>query len=717
MWCIAGLKLALQTVRGVELESRSQFTRLSVAQCYAESGEFSSQTSELIKCEDQDSVHLSSLLQQAMLKYREMNFVRKMVMSAHEKIKHDTIYYLSQRLKSSFHTAEVNNVAPCVEKLPQTMRIGSEELSFASPPCVIAQNSSVSVYEASWHGKKVAVKQFDYRKCKEYPIYEVGIHARLRCPFIVHLHGWSLDTNDYSYYLVFELMDCNLVTLMKERDESHKQLTLPVVIDLMLQLSRAMEYLHSKGIMHKDIRPYNILVHKSSACAQLAEKGYGRVKLCNFGFDRWKLDTAQSCILGYRAPEVWALHEKNRVEHLDYTFEADVYGFGMTFAFCLIGKDPFVSDIPRASLRQFIQRGITLDLPPSCPQVLVDLLHSCLSKSLSARPSFSSITMALQHLKLLMMKSRDPDGIGDPLMVDREFFSSMPVISYKELCNATTDFSSKAHNISMHSMYHGVLSDGTKVLTEQMQGVINMRKLWRQTSQLMSLRHSNVAGLRAVCIDSSRYWFIIENSSVCGSLDKWLENHHNQVQLDVTTCYRIAVGTACGLQYLHAQRIVYAVTAENILLDDRYEPQLLAWSVQCEGIEEDLEYLQRLDVVHFGTLITKLLSYLSMNNSNTQSPMENRQACLLKRVEDLCSNAQMDEVVELLESIYDSCHEEASDYQEDVGVNVEESTTVLSTCSESCISMFDSTRNLVVCTDNLREEPLDQPGPSHFISI
>ncbi|KAI5079144.1 hypothetical protein GOP47_0006815 [Adiantum capillus-veneris] len=709
MWCIAGLKLALQTVRGVELESRAQFTRLGVAQCYAEMGELSSQASELIRCEEQDYARLSSIVQEAKHKYDDMSFVRRMVMNGHDRAKHGVVHFLSQKLGVPSYTAEADSSSPNVRELPQSMRILIEDLSFASPPRTIAQGKFAVVYEASWLGMKVAAKQYDYDACKEYFTYEAAVHAKLRCPFIIQLYGWLVDSHNYSYYLVFELVNNNLASIVKDRKDLSKPLHLPVILDLMLQLSRAMDYLHSKGIMHKDIRPHNVLVQPSSSCAELMEKGYGRVKLCNFGFDRLNVDAAHWSALGYRAPEVWALHDKNRVEQLDYTLEADVYSFGMTFVYCLIGEDPFAGVASRTSLRDVVQKGVTLNLPPSCPLVLKDLLQNCLSKSLSARPSFTSITMALQHLKLLMMKSTAVDEVTNRLMVDEEFFLSNPVISYAELCSATSDFSTRVQNIFLHSMYHGVLSDGTKVLIQQMQGLINVRKLWLQTSRLLNLRHSNVAGLRAICIESSRYWFVIENSSVRGSLDKWLEADNTQEKLDVATCYRIAIGAACGLQYLHAQGIVYAVTAENILLDERYEPQLLVSSVQCEERDEDLEYHQRLDVLHFGTLITKLLSYLRGNNSiGDDSPIDS-QVYVFQRVENLCSDALMDEVVELMESIYDSCFEESfplhCEEEETTALDTEGSLKALESCHESFTSLFDVTQNLVGRTDSLEDEP------------
>lgn len=716
MWCIAGLKLALQTVRGVELESRAQFTRLGVAQCYAEMGEFSSQASELIRCEEQDHALLLSLLQQAKLKYEEMNFVRKRVMSTQEKAKHEAVEFLFEKVGLPSQTAELDNTSHYVRKLPQSLHIRKEDLSFSSQPHVIAQGNSTAVYEASWQGIKVAAKQFDYHTCNEYFTYEGSVYINLQCPFIIQLYGWSVDTDDYSAYLIFELVKSNLSTFVKER----RPLQLPVVMDLMLQLSRAMEYLHSKSIMHKDLRPCNVLVQPLNSSPELMEKGYGRVKLCNFGFNRPNTEASPLSTLQYKAPEVWVLHDRNRVEQLDFSFEADVYSFGMTFAYSLTGEDPFASITSKVSLSEALQKGLSPELPDSCPFLLKELLQKCWSKDPSFRPSFSSITMSLRHLKLLMMKAKASDGLQDRWVQEKEFFLSTPVISYVELCNATNYFSNRVQNINLHSMYHGVLYDGTEVLIKQMQNLINIRKLWVQTSQLLNFRHSNVTGLRAICIHASQCWFIYDNIFVNGSLDRWLEDANRQERLDIATCYRIVVGAACGLQYLHEQGNVYAVTAENILLDEKYEPQLLVFSVLCEERNEDLEYHQSLDVLHFGNLIAKILSYLDLDSEHTDS-----QAFMLRRVESLCYNSRMDAVVEELESVYDSCNEESllfspsenipSDFQDRLVLDRDVNRSrVFESRHERFNSLF--TQNLVDYTLSRADESLDRKD-SHYLSI
>lgn len=729
MWCIAGLKLALQAVRGVELESRAQFTRLGIAECFAEMGALSSQYSKLVCLEEQDHAHLLSVLQQMKHKYDEMNFVRKKVMNTPEKLKHETVHFLLQKLRVPSSTTELDSTSFFVRKPPQSMHICSQDLMFSSQACVIARGSFTAVYEASWLGIKVAAKQFNYHTCEELFNYEAAVLIEVQCPFVVQLYGWSVDTQNYTCCLVLELVKDNLATHVKERRDSKKPLNwLPVVMDLMLQLSRAMEYLHSKKIIHRNLKPSSILVEPLSSSRELMEKGYGRVKLCNFGSGRLNLDISHESTMGYRAPEVWALQDRNRVEQLEYTFEADVYSFGMTFAYSLTGEEPFAGITSKAVMREMLRKGASPELPAGCPHLLKELLQKCWSRDPSSRPSFSTITMMLRHLKLLMMKTRTSDRLPDCL-VDKEFSLSTPVISYTELCVATNNFTNKVQNITLHSIYHGVFSDGTKVLIQHIRDIINIRKIWIKISQMLRLRHSNIVGLRAVCIHASQCWFVFENTSVQGSLGWWLADDKLQEPLDIATCYRIAVGVACGLQYLHCQDNVFAVTIENILLDEKYEPQILMDSLAFEERVNDLDFHQRLDVLHFGNLITKLLYYLSTNGVDLDSSTQDFQATMLQRVESLCitaSDVKMDGVVEMLELGYETHPEDNSslnplqeDYLEFHGsIRVEremDSTDILESQYAVLNSMsVDLRQDLVEYNGSLTDEPVDRRETPYF---
>jgi hypothetical protein len=287
--------------------------------------------------------------------------------------------------------------------------------------------------------------------------------------------------------------------------------------------------------------------------------------------------------------------------------------------------------------------------------------------------------MALRHMKVLLMKVKASDRFLDASM-EKEYSLSAPLISYSELLEATRGLSEKVDNVTMFGMYHGVLSDGSKMLVRSMGESLSTELLiWMKVSQLLQLRQGNILSLRAISLHGSECWFVYEEkSSILGSLDSWLEEEGAHAflakrVLDVTSCYKIALGVACGLQYLHAQDLVFVITPENILLDENHEPKIVVDRMPAEGsmTGTDLEDQQRLDVMHFGTLLAKLLGYLAHLSSRVDLDdgyrSTSRALDVLAELETLCTAAAlgMDEVVEVLERCDDEYDEDGVSYEEE----------------------------------------------------
>jgi len=96
-------------------------------------------------------------------------------------------------------------------------------------------------------------------------------------------------------YLVFELMDCDLKSYM---DSCNGPMDILLVKSLLLQALEGLEYCHARGIMHRDMKPQNLLVSRD-----------GTLKLCDFGLARaitppTRRLTHEVVTLWYRAPEI-----------------------------------------------------------------------------------------------------------------------------------------------------------------------------------------------------------------------------------------------------------------------------------------------------------------------------------------------------------------------------------------------------------------------------
>ena len=99
---------------------------------------------------------------------------------------------------------------------------------------------------------------------------EIAILRKVHHPNIVQLIDVVKAENDLDLYLVFEYIECDLFTAIKDGvlNEIHRKY-------IIYQLAKALKYIHSAGILHRDLTPSNILI--ASNC---------KIKICDFGLSR-----------------------------------------------------------------------------------------------------------------------------------------------------------------------------------------------------------------------------------------------------------------------------------------------------------------------------------------------------------------------------------------------------------------------------------------------
>ncbi|WZZ84178.1 hypothetical protein YC2023_104750 [Brassica napus] len=166
-------------------------------------------------------------------------------------------------------------------------------------------------------------------------------------PNIVYYLCGFADEEKKECFLVMELMSKSLGTHVKEVCGPRRKntLSLPVAVDLMLQISRGMEYLHSKGVYHGELNPSNILV-KPRRSNQTGGGYYLHGKICGFGLSSVKGFSFKSASSNESFPFIWyspeVLEEQEQGgSSLKYTEKSDVYSFGMVCFELLTGKVPF----------------------------------------------------------------------------------------------------------------------------------------------------------------------------------------------------------------------------------------------------------------------------------------------------------------------------------------------------------------------------------------
>lgn len=154
---------------------------------------------------------------------------------------------------------------------------------------------------------------------------EARLAARLNHPHVVTVFNVVLDPETDARWLVMEYVDgTDLAHLIRER----KKLSPNAAAPLLHQAADALVAAHAAGIVHRDVKPSNILVDRS-----------GQVKLTDFGIARLAGDptlTQTGLVTGspaYLAPEVASGHRGDAA--------ADVWSLGATLFHALSGRPPY----------------------------------------------------------------------------------------------------------------------------------------------------------------------------------------------------------------------------------------------------------------------------------------------------------------------------------------------------------------------------------------
>lgn len=194
-------------------------------------------------------------------------------------------------------------------------------------------------------------------------IIEAQAAAGLQHPNIVNVYDVG-EENDI-HYIVMELIEG--VTL-KKYIEKKSRLSYKEAVSIAIQVSLGIEAAHNNGIIHRDIKPQNIIISKD-----------GKVKVADFGIAKAATsNTITSNVMGsvhYTSPE------QARGGYSDA--KSDVYSLGITMFEMLTGRVPFNGDTTVAIAIKHIQEELPYpsDFAPDIPVAVESIILKCCQKS------------------------------------------------------------------------------------------------------------------------------------------------------------------------------------------------------------------------------------------------------------------------------------------------------------------------------------------------
>ena len=172
--------------------------------------------------------------------------------------------------------------------------------------------------------KKVEISRMKDIDFKRLTLNEIKLLPQLSHPHIIkYLHSFKDDEN--LYIILDYINNGDIETLIKSYNDLKMQIPEEMIWNFLLQCMSGLVYLHDKGVIHRDIKPQNILLDNNMTIklgdfgGSTIYKDLGLIKNANeFQFTHTYFGT-----LDYMAPEVF--------NYLEYTEKADIYSMGATF--------------------------------------------------------------------------------------------------------------------------------------------------------------------------------------------------------------------------------------------------------------------------------------------------------------------------------------------------------------------------------------------------
>ena len=236
-------------------------------------------------------------------------------------------------------------------------------------------------------GKEVAIKKLKFAKLSGGELQafqrEVAVLATARHPTLL---GFVGATDTPPFCIVTEWMAGGP---LYHEIHKHKRLDPTMRTIVALDIARGMQFLHSKHIIHRDLKSLNVLLD-----------GSGHAKICDFGFSRTADDENQIMTQNVGTPH-WMAPEL-LTSNKSYTYKVDVYAYGIVLWEIAAGKLPYSGMDSTQIIAQVLMENLRPVVPNHVNPKLRDLMVQCWDRDPDVRPTFDEIVRRIVKDRIML---------------------------------------------------------------------------------------------------------------------------------------------------------------------------------------------------------------------------------------------------------------------------------------------------------------------------
>uniref|UniRef100_A0ACD5XH09 Uncharacterized protein n=1 Tax=Avena sativa TaxID=4498 RepID=A0ACD5XH09_AVESA len=267
-----------------------------------------------------------------------------------------------------------------------------------------------TVFHGKWRGTDVAIKRikkscFAGRSSEQEKLTkdfwrEAQILSKLHHPNVVAFYGVVPDGTGGTLATVAEFMvNGSLRNVLVRKD---RMLDRRKKLIIAMDAAFGMEYLHSKSIVHFDLKCDNLLVNMRDPQRPICKVG-------DFGLSRIKRNTLVSG--GVRGTLPWMAPELLNGSSSRVSEKVDVFSFGIVLWEILTGEEPYANMHCGAIIGGIVNNSLRPQIPETCDPEWRKLMEQCWSANPDFRPSFTEVTDRLRAISaLLQPRGQTPEN-------------------------------------------------------------------------------------------------------------------------------------------------------------------------------------------------------------------------------------------------------------------------------------------------------------------